>query len=74
VRWTQVSREAELQENAVDQLEFALTGILGEPGHEPSSAVRAVAARHVRTMLDPGAGSSGTRRSTSCPEVVRRVG
>ena len=47
---------AALTEAALDQLQLALTGILGELGHDPSSdAVRAVVARHLRRVLDPTA-------------------
>jgi len=45
-----------LSERTIDQLQLALTGILGELGHDPSSdAVRAVVARHLRRVLDPAA-------------------
>jgi hypothetical protein len=48
-----------LSEHIIDQLQLALTGILGELGHDPSSdAVRAVVARHLRRLLDPTATSS----------------
>ncbi len=47
-------QRAVLSERIIDQLELALTGILGELGHDPSSdAVRAVVARHLRRVLDP---------------------
>jgi hypothetical protein len=49
-------QRAVLSERIIDQLELALTGILGELGHDPSSdAVRAVVARHLRRVLDPTA-------------------
>jgi hypothetical protein len=52
-------QRAVLSERTIDQLEIALTGILGELGHDPSSdAVRAVVARHLRRVLDPTATSS----------------
>jgi hypothetical protein len=47
-------QRAVLSERTIDQLQLALTGILGELGHDPSSdAVRAVVARHLRRVLDP---------------------
>ena len=52
-------QRAVLSERTIDQLQLALTGILGELGHDPSSdAVRAVVARHLRRVLDPTATSS----------------
>ncbi len=49
-------QRALLSERTIDQLQLALTGILGELGHDPSSdAVRAVVARHLREVLDPTA-------------------
>ena len=55
-------QRAVLSERIIDQLQLALTGILGEPGHDANSdAVRAVVARHLRRMLDPTATSPGAR-------------
>jgi len=49
-------QQAVLSGSIIDQLELALTGILGELGHDPSSdAVRAVVARHLREVLNPTA-------------------
>ena len=47
-------QRAVLSERTIDQLELALTGILGELGHDPNSdAVRGIVARHLRGVLDP---------------------
>jgi len=46
-------QRAVLSERTIDQLQLALTGILGELGHDPSSdAVRAVVAHHLRRVLN----------------------
>ena len=55
-------QRAVLSERTIDQLQLALTGILGELGHDPNSdAVRAVVARHLRRVLDPTAPSPAAR-------------
>ena len=55
-------QRAVLSERIIDQLQLALTGILGELGHDPSSdAVRAVVARRLRRVLDPTATLSAAR-------------
>jgi hypothetical protein len=61
-------QRAVLSERTIDQLDLALTGILGEFGHDPSSdAVRAVIARHLRRVLDPTATLPYPRGGESVP-------